>query len=178
MWSLESHVNASEHGTWIRLEASLPSAARLSKCPLQLSCLHHHTCWVFQKAVAACILSNRLKPPTTIYFSAFLLCLKCLCMTVLLLTRTGETRLNCYLWSFWLNKYLWQKICQVFQWQVLQFMIRANSGYTLPFPWGDLFFSLSPPTPAHCWIGQRGSSWDRNIHVCCLNDITSHTIIN
>lgn len=77
------------------------------------------SCQIFQKAVAACIVSNQLKPPPPIYFSAFLLCLKYLCMTVLLLMQTGETRVNCSLWSFWLKKYLWQKICQVFQWQML-----------------------------------------------------------
>lgn len=113
MWSLESHVNASERGTWVRLELSLPYPARLSRSPCgSPACTI--TCWVFQKAAAACIVSNQLKPPTAIYFSAFLLRLKCLCMTVLLLMQTGETRVNCYLWSFWRHKSHWQKICQVF----------------------------------------------------------------
>lgn len=35
-------------------------------------------------------------------------------------------RVKCSLWSFWLS--IWQKICQVFQWQVLKSAIRTNTG--------------------------------------------------
>lgn len=39
----ESHINVSEHGTYVRLKVSLTYSIRLNWFSLQLSCLHHHT---------------------------------------------------------------------------------------------------------------------------------------